>query len=210
MSDTLRPTTIDHTSVHLFDDSAVEAAYVLNRALWDAAQTLDEYIATATQHQDLWHATRRIARVSDHAIAQSTALRGPVALLVLTEDWCGDAIHTLPYLARLVEANSALSMRLVSRDAHNDLMSAHLTGHSRSIPVVIAFDANDTERGWWGPRPSPLQQWVKRDGVHMEKGARYKAIRTWYARDRGETTVQELLMLLAHTDRERVVLSSTP
>jgi hypothetical protein len=36
------------------------------------------------------------------------------------------------------------------------------------------------------------------EGRDMEKTDRYKAIRTWYARDRGATTAAEVLQLIRH------------
>jgi hypothetical protein len=38
--------------------------------------------------------------------------------------------------------------------------------------------------------------WVREHGLAMEKDARYKQVRTWYARDKGVTTVEEVLTLL--------------
>ncbi len=75
-------------------------------------------------------------------------------------------------------------------------MDAHLTGTSRSIPVVIVLDDQFQERGWWGPRPTVLQQWVLGEGHSLEKDARYREIRTWYARDKGRTTLEGVLAVM--------------
>lgn len=165
---------------------------------WDMAMTLDDFIAQAVKHRDLWQTTRRLARVDEGAISQANSVVEPVRLLVLLADWCGDAIHTIPVVARLIEGNPQLEMRVINRDDHEALMLSHLTGTSHSIPVVIGYDADGVERGWWGPRPSPLQHWVIADGLQMDSDERYKAIRTWYARDRGETTAAEVMALLRH------------
>lgn len=171
---------------------------MLNVELWDRAHTLDAFIAQAEQHRELWLTTRRLSRVDASFVQRANAVVHDVRMLVLLEDWCGDAIHTVPLIAHLIESNSQLDMRVIQRDSHDTLMSSHLTGSSRSIPVIIAYDANGLERGWWGPRPSPLQHWVMTDGLQMERPDRYKAIRTWYARDRGATTAAEILHLLTH------------
>jgi hypothetical protein len=75
-------------------------------------------------------------------------------------------------------------------------MDRHLTGTSRSIPVLILLNDNFNECGWWGPRPSELQKWVVEEGLELPKDERYKHVRTWYARDRGETTMQEIVTKL--------------
>jgi ADP-heptose:LPS heptosyltransferase len=115
----------------------------------------------------------------------------------MVEDWCGDAVNTVPHLARLAERAPNLDLRVVGREDNPDLMDAHLTNGSRSIPVVIALDSAFVEHGWWGPRPSELQLWATTVGKTMEKDERYRYVRTWYARDRGRTTLDEVVTLLA-------------
>jgi hypothetical protein len=85
---------------------------------------------------------------------------------------------------------------LLGREANPDLMDAHLTNGSRSIPVVMVLDSRYEERGWWGPRPTELQAWVMREGMRLSKTDRYRELRRWYARDRGLTTLSEVVMLL--------------
>jgi hypothetical protein len=116
---------------------------------------------------------------------------------VLLEDWCVDAVNSIPYLARLAELASNVDLRVLGRDANPDLMDAHLspTG-ARAIPVVILQDADGAEIGWWGSRPRPLQAWVSSEGAQLEKSERYRHERSWYARDRGRTTLDEVLGIL--------------
>ena len=59
--------------------------------------------------------------------------------------------------------------------------------------VVIVYDADFNEVGWWGPRPGEIQSWVMSEGLAMPSPERYKHVRRWYARDRGRTTLTELL-----------------
>ena len=184
------------SSLHLV--GTVPTFAKLDRAQWDSAMSLDDFIAQATVHRELWQSTRRLAPFSDanRDVVETISVR--LSVLVLLEDWCGDAIHTVPVVQRLVDANPLLTLRVLRRDENDDLMSTHLTGASRAIPVVMVFDADGVERGWWGPRPTPLQSWVLLEGRDMEKSDRYKAIRTWYARDRGATTAAEVLQLIRH------------
>ncbi len=181
--------------------TADEAPRRCDPAVWASALSLDDYIAQATELQPLWESTRRIAQIDEATREAAAKLDGPLSLLVLTEDWCGDAIHTLPFVQRLVEANPRLTMRLLKRDAHDAVMDAHRSAGARSIPVVIVYDADGRECGWWGPRPSVLQAWVKRDAAEMDVKERWRAIRTWYARDRGVSCAREVLLLLQHADQ---------
>jgi len=162
---------------------------------YHAAPEFRAYLESVVKNADLWHAVYRTSRVSDDLVTRARELPGRWKFLALTEDWCGDAVNTLPVLARLVEAVPTLELRLVGRDANPDLMDAHLSGTSRAIPVVMVLDEDLVEHGWWGSRPGPLQEWFLREGVLLEKGERYKQVRSWYARDRGRTMLDEVLRI---------------
>ena len=153
-------------------------------------------LATVTKNVELWTAMWRHARVDEDYVRRVSSLPGRWHLLVLSEDWCGDAVNTVPIVARLVERCPNVDMRVLARDVNPDLMETHLTGGSRSIPVIIVLDDAYEERAWWGPRPTALQRWVSGQGQLLEKTARYREARTWYARDRGRTTLDEVVSML--------------
>ena len=98
----------------------------------------------------MWEAVYKRAAIDKEAAERVNALQHRFHLLVINEDWCGDSVNVLPYVARLAEASEHLEMRIVGRDANRDLMDAHLTGNARSIPIVIVYDRDFREKGW-GP-----------------------------------------------------------
>jgi Thioredoxin len=161
-----------------------------------AAQTLPAYIDAAQKNKELWLANYRRAVVPPELLARAAAVGGTWHLLALSEDWCGDAFNTVPVLGRLAELAPNLDLRVLARDTNPDLMAAHLTDGSRSIPVAIVLDADFRERGWWGPRPRELQRWVLGDGRALSKDERYREVRRWYVQDRGRTTLEEIVGLL--------------
>lgn len=173
------------------------------RARYERAQTLEQFVAGAAANQELWAAFARRMVASSDAVDRLNRLPARRHLLVLLEDWCGDAVNTIPALAALAEASTTVDLRILPRDANLDLMDAHLTGETRSIPIVIVFDEAYRELAWWGPRPRPLQSWVRSEGQALEKSARYREVRRWYARDRAETTLAEILSLLEGTPAAR-------
>ncbi len=105
-------------------------------------------------------------------------------------------MNIVPIVAKLCESVSNMDMRILARDENLDIMDAHLTGTSRSIPVVILLNKKYEECGWWGPRPSPLQKWVIEKGMALPKDERYREVRTFYARDHGLTTMNEIVGML--------------
>ena len=114
---------------------------------------------------------------------------------MLAEDWCGDASNTIPVLAKLVEQVPGLELRVLRRDEHQAVMDRYLTNGARSIPIVIALDADFREVGHWGPRPAELQAWVMANRGDLPDADIYPQVRKWYARDRGESTLREVLAI---------------
>ncbi|HLU26137.1 MAG TPA: thioredoxin family protein [Longimicrobiales bacterium] len=170
------------------------------KGYWDAAMTLEQFIAEAKQNQELWQQYYRRATVPDEIVERLRDLPGPRYLLVIAEDWCGDAFNTVPYVARLAEAVPQFELRVVRRDENPELMDRYLTGTSRAIPVVIVMDEEFRELGWWGSRPKELQTWFLSDEAQaMPKEDRYREMRRWYARDRGRSALSEIAELLEKT-----------
>ncbi len=172
---------------------------------WEVAVPLDDFIDQAEKDQDLWRGIRRRAAVSPAVLERLRDLPKR-RLLVLLEDWCGDAANSVPVIAKLADEHPDLELRVLRRDEHLELMDAHLSGTSRAIPVVIVLDEAYEELGWWGSRPAPLQAWVKSpQSQAMEPTDRYREVRRWYARDQGRTTLEEIAHLLEETSKgERV------
>lgn len=155
-----------------------------------------EFVRGTQANHEMWQAMGRRARVPQEVLDRVGELPGRWHLLVLLEDWCGDALNTVAPIAALAEAAPNLDLRVLSRDNNPNLMDSHLTQGSRSIPVVIVLDEAFEEVGWWGPRPAELQAWARAEGAQMPKEERYKEMRRWYTRDRGESTLREIAELL--------------
>ena len=173
------------------------------RGRYQTAKTFEEYSAAAEKNRELWLALRKRARVPADLLARAESLGRHWHLLVLSEDWCGDAVNTVPVIAALADAAPNLDLRVLERDENPDLMDTHLTNGSRSIPVVIILDEHFRERGWWGPRPRELQAWVLGEGKALSPADRYRQVRTWYARDGGRTTLEEIVSLLERAAAQR-------
>jgi hypothetical protein len=163
------------------------------KALWGRAQTFDAFVdGCKAEHCGLWRGIYQLARVPEWALAAVPSGAGR-KLLVIAEDWCGDASNTIPIVAKLVDMAPGLELRLISRDENPELMNRYLTDGSRSIPIVIAMNDRYQEIGHWGPRPTELQTWVIANLGSTPKAELYPQVRKWYARDRGETTIREVL-----------------
>ena len=170
--------------------------FSLTRDRYLGAADYHAYVAGARKNVDLWNGLYRTLPLSPGFVDRARAVPGRWHLLVLSEDWCGDAVNTVPLIARLVEQVPSLDLRILARDQNLDVMAEHLTNGTKSIPVVMVLDEHFVEHGWWGPRPSELQAWVLSEGIALPKEERYRLTRQWYARDRGETTLEDVVSLL--------------
>eukprot|EP00130_Batrachochytrium_dendrobatidis_P008545 XP_006683420.1 hypothetical protein BATDEDRAFT_93184 [Batrachochytrium dendrobatidis JAM81] len=81
-------------------------------------------------------------------------------VIVLTEDWCGDAMLNIPILLKIAE-ESDIEVRMLHRDENLELMDQYLTnGRARSIPIFIFIDEAGKEVAKWGPRAAQIQAYV--------------------------------------------------
>lgn len=166
--------------------------------------TFGEMLAAATSNAELYASIRARAQVPPALVARIANTGRSWHLLALSEDWCGDSANLLPVVAALADAASELTLRIVSRDGNPDLMDAHLTnGVARAIPVVLVLDDAFEERGWWGPRPAAIQRWAESaEARAMTKDDRYLELRTRYARDRGLSTMEEIVAIIERAARQ--------
>lgn len=163
------------------------------RKLWNEGFTFDAFVkACKAEHCGLWQGIYNLARIPDWAVAAAST-GAKRKLLVIAEDWCGDASNTVPVIAKLTDQSPGLELRIIMRDTNPEVMDQYLTNGSRSIPIVIALDESFHETGHWGPRPAELQSWVMANRGVLPKAELYPQVRRWYARDRGETTIREVL-----------------
>lgn len=127
-------------------------------------------------------------------------LKGDLLFVVLTESWCGDAAASLPIMAKVAEASPSLELKVLLRDDNPRLMDAFLTRGSRSIPKLILVDRGNKEiLGDWGPRSKAANELIEK-GKKKYGGitdALKQELQLWYNKDKGQSTLAELMDLLA-------------
>jgi hypothetical protein len=165
------------------------------RALWERALPYHQFVQEAANNRDLWTGMYRIARIPDWAVAEARSTGTKHHILVIAEDWCGDGTNTIPYIAKLADLSRAQEVRVLRRDEHPTVIDRYLTDGARAIPIVIVLDREFRELGHWGPRPEVLQAWVQVARKTADKARLYPRIRRWYATDKGQSTLREVLEL---------------
>src|SRR6476646_3532235 len=83
--------------------------------------TVQDYIEGMTKNRELFEANYGTFRLTSDELSALRDLKDALHILVLTEDWCGDAIRYLPVLARMAEQTTGWDVRIFYRDAHPEL-----------------------------------------------------------------------------------------
>ena len=101
-------------------------------------------------------------------------------VMVITEDWCGDALYNVPVLAKLVEGIPNVEMRVFLRDKNKDLMDQYLNqGMYRSIPVFAFFDENMTEIARLIERPGKITEQLEKKMLEVRRSMRAEYLDQW-------------------------------
>lgn len=148
------------------------------------------------QSDDLAHYTKlnlsrmkrlaKTASLSDLLIEKINHIKSKVYFLVISEAWCGDAAQNVPLIAKAAEFSSNIDLKIILRDDNLDIMDTYLTNGGRSIPKVIAIDAETLEViAEWGPRPKGAQELMlelkSKEAAYPEIS---EALQRWYITDK--------------------------
>ena len=169
---------------------------------WEAGVAWEEYLAGVEKHRDLWHHHWDSAEVDEGTAARLADLPGRRRVLILSEDWCGDAVRSVPVIAKACLDAPNVEVRIIDIAGHPELILRHLSKGAKAIPVAIVMDGDGNELGWWGPRPAPLQAMLRnrlRELGPPDKetmGSFYAPIMGWYKKDAGRTALEEIALLL--------------
>ena len=160
------------------------------------SEALINYTQLNNRRMKRWDKTLKF---NEAQMQQIGAFKGKVTWLVLTESWCGDAAPSLPVMHKIAELHPGITLKIILRDEHPELMDHFLTAGARSIPKLIMVDEHTQNvLGEWGSRPSKAKAMV--EAFKKEHGtltAEFKEeLQVWYNRDKGQNAIEDLLELL--------------
>jgi hypothetical protein len=136
----------------------------------------------------------KVGELNKELEALIKSIKIPQHWIVITEPWCGDAAHSVPFIYRLSELNPLISFDIQLRDTEPHLIERYLSGESKSIPKFIIRNTAGDDLVVWGPRPLESQVMVDRlkaEGADFEE---FKLqLQHWYNKDKGVSLQEELL-----------------
>jgi thioredoxin family protein len=154
--------------------------------------TFPQYLDQMTTNKEKFMEALAAVRVTPEERAAFTSRRDKLNVLVLTEDWCGDALTNFPVLARMVEGAPNVEMRVFLRDQHPDLMDQYLNrGLFRSIPVFVFFDEDMQEVARFIERPPKITEYMEQKQLELRRQMRAEHAAEWQ-----RSTAEEIRSLL--------------
>jgi len=123
--------------------------------------------------------------------------------LIITEGWCGDAAQNIPIIEKIASESANIETRYVLRDENLELMDKYLTHNARSIPKLIALDAETLkEIGVWGPRPiTAMDYFFEMKSQGLEKPQMMENMQRWYLQDDEQSIQTEFETLLSEWNK---------
>jgi hypothetical protein len=128
---------------------------MVTRERFQQGLTLAQYLQQMRMNRDRFMQFMQAAPTDGSLTRRGRKLN----VLVITEDWCGDSLYQFPILARLVEGDPDVELRVFLRDRNPDVMDQFLKrGLYRTIPVFVFFDEAMNELARFIERPPVLGQ----------------------------------------------------
>jgi hypothetical protein len=142
--------------------------------------TFQQYLDQMTTNKEKFVEALDAVRVAPDARAAFSDRSGKLRVLVITEDWCGDALTNLPVLAKMVEGLPNVEMRVFLRDQNPDLMDRYLNrGIFKSIPVFVFFDENMKEVARFIERPPKITEYLEQKQLELRRQLRVEHGDEW-------------------------------
>ena len=145
------------------------------------------------------HRLEKTVNLNDSLVEKAQSVERKMIWLIITEGWCGDAAQNIPAIEKIAAESANIETRYILRDENLALMDAYLTDNARSIPKLIALEAETLAViGTWGPRPQTAMDYFHelRSGG-MEKPQMMENLQRWYLQDKEKSLQSEFENLLS-------------
>ena len=137
--------------------------------------TFHEYMAQMRENQEKFAQNYSEAVIAGAAREFVCDLGVRMNVVIITEDWCGDALTYVPVFGRLAECSDCWNVRVFLRDQNLDLADQYLKeGRYRSVPVFVFFDEEMNEMGCFVERPRSVNE--ERQNLIDRLAAEYPSI----------------------------------
>ncbi len=156
-----------------------------------------EYTKLNASRKSRWLKTQSISEGLKQVVSY---IKSPQNWIVITEPWCADAAHNIPFIILAARENPLISLSFELRDSPPNRIEQYLSGGTRSIPKLIIKDEKGNDLAIWGPRPKGCQLLLNK---LKEEKVQFKdlvtEIQNWYNNNKGVETQAELASEISKT-----------
>jgi hypothetical protein len=153
---------------------------MVTRQRFGQGMTFQQYLDQMNTNKDKFLETLAAVEVTPEERAVFKNRPEKLNVLVITEDWCGDALTNFPVLAKMVEGAPNVEMRVFLRDQNPDLMDQYLNrGLFRSIPVFVFFDGDMKEVARFIERPPKITEYIEQKQLELRRQLRAEHGEEW-------------------------------
>ncbi len=179
------------------DEPAPPTAVADSAALYARGVSWDKYLAGTRAQRETW--LRNAGREVAPGLVERFKRAGDnLQLLVVTADWCGDSVHSVPYLATLA-ARAGVGLRVVDFRTGKAVMEAHRTPDGRASTPTVVLLRDGKEVAAWVERPAALQWWFLGNASQIGDEERLERKMSWYDWNRGSDVLAEIVVLAEQT-----------
>lgn len=149
-----------------------------------------EYVKLNKSRMNRWLRTGLLKGSTQQTIEKISEVQN---WYIITEPWCGDAAHSVPFIYLLSELNQNIKLTLILRDSEPEWIERYLTNGSRSIPKLIVRNNYDEDLFTWGPRPKECQLLIselKKQQI-SDEDIKTRA-QEWYNKNKGISLQEEI------------------
>ncbi len=174
-------------------DSIISKDSAQQSAPYDQAEYIN-YTKLNWSRMNRWLKTGKLSDELKETIGKLTQAQ---EWIVITEPWCGDAAHNIPFLELMAKENDKINISYVLRDKEPFLIDQYLTNGTKSIPKLIIRNTEGKNLVTWGPRPKDCQ---KMYADLLNEKADFEKIKTeiqnWYNANKGKDIQREINEIL--------------
>ncbi|MEN9997389.1 MAG: hypothetical protein RI922_379 [Bacteroidota bacterium] len=153
-----------------------------------------EYVKLNHSRQNRWI---KKGVLIEEAVAAVEKIQSKQTWVLITEPWCGDASHNVPFIAKLAELNPLITLEIQLRDSEGSEIDSYLTNGGKAIPKLIIRDENKQDLHVWGPRPAEAQALfhkLKEQNLTLEE--QKIGLQQWYNENNGLNVQKEIATAL--------------
>ncbi|MBL8202376.1 MAG: thioredoxin family protein [Chromatiales bacterium] len=179
------------------DDPPQPAALAGSAAVYSGGMSWDQFLSGTRAQRETW--LKNAGREVPPGLVERFKRAGDgLRLLVVTADWCGDSVHSVPYIAQLA-SRAGIELRVVDFRTGKAVMEAHRTPDGRASTPTVILLRGDREVAAWVERPASLQWWFLGMTGQISDDERLERKLSWYDWNRGSDALAEIVVLAEQT-----------